>query len=67
MCVCVVCVCVCVCKKVFEKDVALVDFVYLVGLFTGRLPSEGYRWRFRPLLLCSCDIFRVLIISLFVD
>ena len=47
--------------KLFE-DVALVEFMYLV--FT-RMPGECYRRRLRSfLLLCLCDVFRALIISL---
>ena len=42
-------------------DVPLVEFMYLV--FT-RMPGESYCRRLRSLLLCLCDVFRMLINSL---
>jgi len=45
----------------FLKDVALVEFMYLV--FT-RMPGESYRGRLGSLLLCLCYVFQVLINSL---
>ena len=44
-----------------QKDVPLVGFMYLV--FT-RMPGESYHKRLRSLLLCLCDVFRVVITSL---
>ena len=44
------------------EDVPLLESVYLV--FT-RMPVESYCTRLGSLLLCSCDIFRALINSLF--
>ena len=46
---------------VFLKDVAPVEFMYIV--FT-RMPGESYRGRLRSLLLCLCYVFQVLINSL---
>ena len=43
-----------------KDDLPLLDVTYPV--FT-RLPGESYRRRLRPLLLCLCDIFWVLINS----
>ena len=39
----------------------LVEFMYPVFI---RVPGESYRWRLGSLLLCLCDVFRVLINSL---
>ena len=43
-----------------KDDVPLLEVTYPV--FT-RLPGESYRRQLRPLLLCLCDVFRVLINS----
>ena len=43
------------------EDAPLVEFMYLV--FTS-MPAESYSGQFRSLLLCSCDIFQVLTLSL---
>ena len=43
------------------QDIPLVEFMYLI--FT-RMPSESYRRQLKSLLLCLCDVFRVLINSL---
>ena len=45
----------------FDEDVPLVEFMYLV--FTG-MPGESYRRRLTSLLLRLCDVFRALINSL---
>ena len=50
--------CCCICTE----DVPLVEFMYFV--FTC-MPSESYHRQPRSLLLCSCDIFWVLIKDIF--
>ena len=48
-------------ETMYLENVPLVEFIYLV--FT-RMPGESYRRRLGSLLLCLCDVFRVLIGSL---
>ena len=50
-------------RRTVLEDVPLVEFMYLV--FT-RMPGKNYRRRLRSLLLCLCDVRRVLINSLVV-
>ena len=43
----------------FIEDVPLVEFMYVVHLFT-RTSGDSYRRQFGSLLLWSCDVFRAL-------
>ena len=47
--------------NMIKDDISLVQFMYLV--FT-HMPGEGYLRHLRSLLLCLCNVFRVLINSL---
>ena len=46
--------------KLETTAVPLVDLMYFI--FT-RTPGESYRWRFRSLLVCLCDVFRALCVG----
>ena len=49
----------------FQEDVALVQCMHLVLNFT-HMPDESHNRWLTSLLLCLCDVFRVLISSLFI-